>query len=347
MGSRNKDHERISLADADAAATNGATHSSHASANGGMTKAQAEVRRQITVSILVCLFYISVSSSMVFVNKALTYEYHFNYINVLLFLQMAFTILFLRASRTLFGIDVPEIEVGTLKKVAPVSLFYCLNALAALAALQKLSVPSYTMVKRLSPLFTITLEYVLLRKKSSGFVLAALGIMATGTVLAAKADTSSSTLAWSLGFCSCIFQASYLTFVKRSGIDTGLSAVGIVYYHAFLSLPFFGSVIFLKGEFSDALLFENWSSPSFLVLLCFSLGMGLLLNYALFLCTEKTSPTSTVVSGQVKAMGQTAIGIFTFGGVDLNMKYVLGTLINIAGGVMYAYAKYKALRSTT
>lgn len=333
-GSRASEQQRIPLAD-------------NGDGDPGMTKTQVEVRRQITVSLLVCLFYISVSSSMVFVNKALTYEFHFNYINVLLFLQMAFTILFLRAARTFFGISVPEIELGTLRKVAPVSLFYCLNALAALAALQKLSVPSYTMVKRLSPLFTISLEYVLLRKKSSPFVLCALGVMATGTVLAAKADTSSSTLAWSLGFCSCVFQASYLTFVKRSGIDTGLSAVGIVYYHAFLSLPFFASVILLKGEFGQALAFEGWGSPSFLVLLGFSLGMGLLLNYALFLCTEKTSPTSTVVSGQVKAMGQTAIGIFTFGGVDLNLKYVLGTLVNIAGGVMYAYAKYKALRNST
>lgn len=307
-----------------------------------------ELRRTVITSLAVCGFYITISSSMVFVNKSLTYTFNFRHINTLLFLQMLFTIFALRfLAKSINVVDIPTIEFRRLKQVAPVSLFYCLNALAALAALRELSVPSYTMVKRLAPLFTISLEVVLLHRRPKPLVICALIVMAIGTVLAARADVNSTTYAWMLGFSSCVFQAAYLTFVKRSGIDTGLSAVGIVYYHAFLSLPFFATMMLITGEIGIAMTYEQWFSPTFLLVLSLSLSMGLLLNYALFLCTEKTSPTSTVVSGQVKAMGQTVLGVFTFGGINPNPRYILGTCINIFGGVLYAYAKYKALASSS
>lgn len=305
-----------------------------------------EVRRTIVTSIAVCGFYITVSSSMVFVNKALSYTFEFRTTNALLFMQMLFTIAILRIARDVFHIiDFPDLEARRARQVAPVSLFYSLNAAVALVALRKLSVPSYTMVKRLAPLFTLGLEAALLRRRPTSGIVMALGVMAAGTLLAAKADTSSSTSAWLFGFASCLFQALYLTFVKRSGIDTGLTSFGILYYHSILSLPCILAIVLAVGEVGPVLAYSYWSHPTFLIVLIFSLFMGVTLNYALFLCTEKTSPTSTVVSGQVKAMGQTAVGIFTFGGVDLNTRYLLGTIVNISGGCMYAYAKFKQLQT--
>ena len=303
-----------------------------------------EVRRTIITSLSVCTFYILISSSMVFTNKALSYTYNFRTTNVLLFFQMIFTILLLRTLRSFRLIDFVDFEPSRAKQVAPVSLFYSLNAAVALVALRELSVPSYTLIKRLAPLFTISLEALLLGKYATKAICASLLVMATGTVLAARADTTSSNFAWFLGFTSCAFQALYLTFVKRSGIETGMNSFGILYYHSILSLPFISLIVLAVGEISPALNYEHWTSISFIVVFIASLFMGLVLNYALFLCTELTSPTSTVVSGQVKAMGQTVIGMFTFGGVDMNLRYLAGTIINIAGGAMYAYAKLKAIR---
>ncbi|KAI0566128.1 Sugar phosphate transporter [Gracilaria domingensis] len=257
---------------------------------------------------------------------------------------MIFTVVLLRFLRTAKLIDFADFEISRAKQVAPVSVFYSLNAAVALVALRELSVPSYTLIKRLSPLFTIALEALLLKKYATRSIVLALIVMASGTVLAANADTSSSSFAWLLGFASCAFQALYLTFVKRSGIDTGMNSFGILYYHSILSIPCISAIAVGVGELGPALTYDKWTSPSFLVIFIASLFMGLLLNYALFLCTELTSPTSTVVSGQVKAMGQTVIGIFTFGGVDMNMRYAGGTLLNISGGFMYAYAKLKHIR---
>ncbi|CDF37214.1 unnamed protein product [Chondrus crispus] len=304
-----------------------------------------EVRRTVLVSLAVCSFYIVISSSMVFVNKALSYTYHFKTTNVLLLFQMLFTVALLRFLRdVLHLIDFANFDLVTARQVAPVSIFYSLNAAVALVALRELSVPSYTLIKRLAPLLTVFLEALLLHRFATRAIVISLLVMSSGTVLAANADLSSSNFAWLLGFASCFFQALYLTFVKRSGVDTGMNSFGILYYHSILSLPCISCIALAVGEISPALAFENWTSPSFLVVLVASLFMGLLLNYALFLCTELTSPTSTVVSGQVKAMAQTAIGTFTFGGVDMNSRYLAGTMLNITGGFMYAFAKLRSIR---
>eukprot|EP00177_Eucheuma_denticulatum_P002101 GFKZ01003751.1.p1 GENE.GFKZ01003751.1~~GFKZ01003751.1.p1 ORF type:complete len:407 (+),score=46.37 GFKZ01003751.1:159-1223(+) len=308
---------------------------------------EEQVRKTVFVSLAVCTFYILVSSSMVFVNKALSYSYSFRTTNVLLIFQMLFTTFLLRLLRDVFRvIDFIDFDYTRAKQVAPVSLFYSLNAAVALVALRELSVPSYTLIKRLAPLLTITLEAILLHKFASRSVILALLVMSFGTVMAANADSTSSTFAWLLGFASCAFQALYLTFVKRSGIDTGMNSFGILYYHSILSLPFLAAIALAVGELRQALIYDQWTSPSFLIVFIMSMFMGLVLNYALFLCTELTSPTSTVVSGQVKAMGQTAIGMFTFGGVDFNGRYLAGTFLNIAGGFMYAYAKLKAIQES-
>ncbi|OSX74939.1 hypothetical protein BU14_0260s0007 [Porphyra umbilicalis] len=314
---------------------------------GGTSKQRltnAEVRRTVVESLAVCGFYISVSSAMVFSNKALSYTFHFTTTNVLLLLQMIFTALLLRFLRDVAHvIEFDDFVRAKAMRIAPVSLFYSLNAAVALLALRELSVPSYTLIKRLAPLFTIGLEYALLQRRATRSVLLSLFIMVGGTVLAARSDSTSATSSWMLGLTSCVFQALYLTYVKRSGVETGFSAYGVLYYHSILSVPMLVVLGGLMGEFPIAMAYPLWLKPSFLIVFSASLFMGFLLNYSLFLCTERTSPTSTVVSGQVKAMGQTAVGMFTFGGVDMNARYTAGTLLNIVGGIGYAYSKYRLI----
>lgn len=313
----------------------------------GQRATAAEVRQTVIESLSVCAFYISVSSAMVFSNKALSYTFHFTTTNVLLLLQMLFTALLLRFLRDVAHvIEFDDFVRAKAVRIAPVSLFYSLNAAVALLALRELSVPSYTLIKRLAPLFTIGLEYVLLQRRATRSVLLSLFIMVGGTVLAARSDATSATSSWMLGLTSCVFQALYLTYVKRSGVETGFSAYGVLYYHSILSVPMLVVLGGLMGEFPIAMAYPHWLKPSFLIIFCASLFMGFLLNFSLFLCTERTSPTSTVVSGQVKAMGQTALGMFTFGGVEMNARYTAGTLLNILGGIGYGYSKYRIIRDS-
>ena len=69
--------------------------------------------------------------------------------------------------------------------------------------------------------------------------------------------------------------------------------------------------------------------------------MGCLLNYLIFLCTTYNSALTTSITGTVKSIMQTAIGIFTFGGMSINAYTVIGVTINLCGGMLYTHAKYR------
>lgn len=282
---------------------------------------------------------------MVFANKTLSYTFSFRTTNLLLLFQMFFTIILLRLLQLSGFITLDPFTITRARTVAPISFFYSLNAAVALVALREMSVPSYTVVKRLGPLFTLGVEAVLLNKRATRGVLLALLFMSGGTLLAAKSDTSSSAMAWLLGFLSCIFQALYLGLVKRTGLMTGMSSFSILYYHSIMAIPCLLTLVLAVGEIGPAMEYDQWREPGFLGVLILSLFMGVMLNYALFLCTELTSPTSTSVAAQVKAMGQTVAGMFFFGGVDMNLRYLLGTVVNISGGFLYVGAKLQSIQS--
>mmetsp|Transcript_7894 Transcript_7894/g.13992 ORF Transcript_7894/g.13992 Transcript_7894/m.13992 type:complete len:291 (-) Transcript_7894:162-1034(-) len=278
---------------------------------------------------------------MVFTNKALSYSYGFTTTNSLLFMQMIFTIILLNFLRDVLKVlHFPAFDPQVAKRVAPVSVFYCFNAVTALLAVRELSVPSYTLIKRLAPLFSLVLEWFILEKRAHLRVWASLMVMLLGTAVAAHADTMGTALGWAMGLTSCVFQAAYLAYVKKSGAETGLNSFGVLYYHSILSLPILSILVLVTGEIPVLYRYPNWVDSGFLVVLAFSLFMGVMLNYSLFLATEKTSPTSTMVSGHVKSIAQTAIGMFTFGGSDSSVSYMIGTCMNITGGMGYGYSKY-------
>lgn len=109
------------------------------------------------------LFYIVASSAMVFANKAIYVNYDFQASNTLLLAQMVpiqnpllrgqfvsltqiFTIAVLWVARWSDLIRFPPLDFATARKIAPVTLFYTLNAAVALMSLRFLNVAACTIV---------------------------------------------------------------------------------------------------------------------------------------------------------------------------------------------------------
>lgn len=84
-------------------------------------------------------------------------------------------------------------------------------------------------------------------------------------------------------------------------------------------------------------------------LFCFILqtSAGVLLNYSLFLCTEKNSALTTSLIGVLKSILQTVIGFFTFGGIEFNFLNIFGISLNMFGGILYTYIKYQEKKKCT
>lgn len=83
----------------------------------------------------------------------------------------------------------------------------------------------------------------------------------------------------------------------------------------------------------------------FLASFSLTITMGSVLNYLLFLCTTLNSALTTSVVGTLKSIVQTAIGMFTFGGVSINFFTTTGISMNLFGGVLYSYTKFHQVAS--
>jgi len=95
----------------------------------------------------------------------------------------------------------------------------------------------------------------------------------------------------------------------------------------------------VTGDISRALQFENLYDFGFQVCLTVSILLGFVLNFAMFWCTIVNSPLDLTVAGQFKAISQTIVGLFVFGGIKLTMLNSVGLIVNTIGGLWYARIK--------
>ncbi len=115
----------------------------------------------------------------------------------------------------------------------------------------------------------------------------------------------------------------------------------ILYLNSVNTFPTMLMCSLMIGDFFPALEALIKSTVAFKMLFAVVIFMGCFLNYLLFLCTNLNSALTTTVVGTLKSTLQTIIGLFTFGGIDLNIFTVSGMLINTFGGFLYSFAKYQ------
>ena len=144
---------------------------------------------------------------------------------------------------------------------------------------------------------------------------------------------------YTYGCLSVVSQALYLLLVQRSSSE--YSTVEILHVTSINSLPLMILCCYVTGEYKKALLNFDTGSPGFVLIFVIVISIGCLLNYLLFLCTAMNSALTTSITGVLKSVLQTTIGLFTFGGINMNFFTVLGICTNMSGAVMYAVVKYR------
>ena len=146
-------------------------------------------------------------------------------------------------------------------------------------------------------------------------------------------------LVYTYGCLSVISQAIYLLLVQR--LSAEFTTLETLHLTSINSLPLMCFCCFITGEYEKALINFDTKSPGFLLVFGIVVSIGCLLNYLLFLCTALNSALTTSITGVLKSVLQTTIGIFTFGGIHLNLLTYLGIVTNISGGIYYAFVKYQ------
>jgi len=142
-----------------------------------------------------------------------------------------------------------------------------------------------------------------------------------------KHDTGFGDLAFDLraylfGFASVLSQAMYLLLVQKHADDIG--AAEALHLNSYNTLPMLLICSVGSGELHLALRDFALSNIGFILTFTVVIVFGCLLNYLLFLCTTYNSALTTSVTGTLKTIIQTVIGMFTFGGISINIFTILG-----------------------
>lgn len=296
----------------------------------------------VRYALMVALFYGVCSASMNFFNKILLNTWSFKYPNFIMFVQLFSTAIFIKCAKLKGYLSwVEEYTIPNAKKCAPVSAIFCVNTVLALLALGGMNIPMYNALRRCGPIAILMLSPCFIRQETNKNIIFSVIMITFGTFLGAWGDLDFDFKAYSFGVVSVFTQALYFLVVQKLGVDKDFNALSIVYINSVSCTPLMLFFTFLYGEAPGISSFADISNPAFWFNFIFVVSFACVFSYSIFLSTTVNSALSTALVGVIKSALTTIIGMYTFGGVTATTSFVFGQLINLSGGALYTYEKYK------
>ncbi|XP_011081547.1 putative UDP-sugar transporter DDB_G0278631 [Sesamum indicum] len=315
---------------------------------GKFFKGSAMTRRGAYAAI----FYMTCAVLLVMFNKAALSSYNFPCANVITLCQMISSCSFLYVLRRLKLISFSTneslalndsskmlVSVKTLINTSPLSLTYLLYMLASMESVRGVNVPMYTTLRRTTVVFTMILEYVLVRQRYTRPILGSVALIVLGAFIAGVRDLSFDSYSYLVVFVSNISTAVYLTTIARIGKSSGLSSFGLMWCNGIFCGPILLISTIFRGDLERIKNFPYLTSPGFLVVLLLSCILAFFLNYSIFLNTTLNSALTQTICGNLKDFFTVALGWIIFGGLPFDLLNVTGQLIGFIGSAMYAYYK--------
>ena len=284
-------------------------------------------------SLTVCGLYCVLSSLCVLHNKFLLSSIY-PHENCLLLFQNVFTIVFLEVGKS-FGSKVITYEVQSTSGDWIVGLFYSLNVVTGLWALNYLSVPMFSAMKRCNIIVVWIIEYLFARKPSTVRALSPLIALLAGTFIASSNDLQFSALGYFFGTLSCVFQGASFELGKRLVEHQG-SLWSVLMLNSLVSTILQLVTIVATNELPA--LYPASMTPRILFHLVLNSMMVMVMNYSVFLNCSVNSPLAHAVTGNLKAVLTVVAGILLFATPISFMGYV-GLIISFAGGGWFSFVK--------
>jgi len=292
--------------------------------------------------LLACLAYAFMSISITLFNKAVFSVYKFPFPAFVTTLQISVSIVYMLALHYARFMDLgTSWSFKTAKQVFPLSLAWWLYVVSGVTALRYLNVPMYSVFRRSTTLLVAAGEWVMFQKKPSGLSMVSIFVMVSGAIVAGATDLSYSLPGYIWVAICAVSTAVYLLLIRKLSDKTGLKQSGLLYYNNMLSLPLMAAYMLLcTNEFQEALRMPQLQDPQFLIVLIFSASQAYLLNVCIFWCTTTNSALTTTVTGQMKDLATTGLGMVMFGDVSFNGKNILGVSVGMSGAMLYSFLSY-------
>ncbi|GFP83323.1 UDP-n-acetylglucosamine/UDP-glucose/gdp-mannose transporter [Phtheirospermum japonicum] len=231
------------------------------------------------------------------------------------------------------------VPIKTLIDTSPLALAYLLYMLVTMESVRGVNVPMYTTLRRTTVVFTMIVEYVLVRQRYTRPILGSVGLIVLGAFIAGARDLSFDSYGYLVVFLSNITTAIYLATIARIGKSSGLNSFGLMWCNGILCGPVLFVWTLIRGDLEMTMNFPYLFSPGFLMVLLLSCILAFFLNYSIFLNTTLNSALTQTICGNLKDLFTITLGWVIFGGLPFDLLNVIGQLLGFFGSGMYAYYK--------
>ncbi|CAI5976037.1 unnamed protein product [Closterium sp. NIES-64] len=228
--------------------------------------------------------------------------------------------------------------------VALLSFAFLLKLLLDMAALSRVNIPMYGVLKSATTPFVLLLDYLLRAKRASLRVQLSVYMTALGGVIAGAGDLTFDLPGYVLALSSALATAAYVVIVGKLGEELQLDSFTLLLYNNCWSLPFSFLLLALNGELPAVQRVLQSRDAMFLTCFLLSCASAFVLNLATYLCTLVNDSLTTSIVGRTKSILQGLGGLFAFGDVLMSVTNVVGLLVNSAGIGWYAVEKYLEAR---
>ncbi|KAK2078341.1 hypothetical protein QBZ16_003181 [Prototheca wickerhamii] len=294
--------------------------------------------------VVACFQYGLVSVSITLFNRAVFSVYKFNYPAFFTMLQLIVSIIYILLLNRAKYLNVERLTLAGARKVMPLTAFWWLYVVSGMTALRYLNVPMYSVLRRATTLVVVAGEFYMFNKSPSRDAMVALMAMIGGAVVAGLSDVTYSGLGYFWVSICVLSTAAYLLLIRKLK-DTGMNQHTLLLYNNVLALGPMLVVLLASDELPGVLSYPRLWEPQFVLFLLTSCSQAFLLNLCIFRCTLINSALATNVTGQMKDILTTVLGIALFNDVTLRALNLAGLALGLLGSMAYSLVSYREAKN--
>ncbi|ETV90484.1 hypothetical protein H310_14727 [Aphanomyces invadans] len=292
-----------------------------------------------------CALYLCLSLSMNIFTKTIITTYNWNAVYSLAAIQHLFTVVLVSAAHKLHLITLPSMSASCFFRTAlPMAALHSANNIVGFMCMGLVNMPMYLVLRRLTTFKVMLLEILWRNQVIPDAMKASLLLAAVGSLVAGFNDATYNGYGYVLVVAQNCCTAMNLILAKQSN----LSPLALVYVHSTAGLALCGPVaLFLERDRVTAFFSTLTDIPSFCGLFASMSVVCLMYQVAIHLCTVRTSPLATSVTGNIKDLASTAAGYLLFADVVVTRWNVMGVALSFVGAYGFSYTKYHMLFAPT
>jgi len=294
--------------------------------------------------LVAMLMYAASSVGIMFMNKLVLTSYGFPSSHLLGLAQYCCTLLICSGLKAMTWVDYPGPSMEAFRDLMPLPLLFVANALTGLVSTKRLNLPMFTVLRRFSILFTMFLEWRILKKEPSRHVQICVYMMILGSFVAAANDITFDALGYLFILMNDVFTALNGVVTKQKTDSKRFGEWGVLFHNTLYSMPVMAVIISLNlHDLQQAITSDLWTTPGFVVAFSMSSAMGCLIQYSTIRCTKLSSALTTTIIGCLKNMLTTYVGMMLS---DYRFSWLnfMGLNISITASLVYSYVQIQDRR---